>query len=130
MSSIDIDNTVFLSSFSGLGNNQNATFSVAVPAQNIPDGFAVIYTATAALSNNGSIPDVQVRYTGLETDWHVLLGVNLYSDPGGNYTITTRAFFTNGVLSVSNFILNISGGVLPLGAFTIDCSASLYSAPF
>lgn len=130
MTEVDIDKVIFLSSFSGLGNNQNSQFSVDIPAQTIAANFGIIYVATTFMENVNSIPDIQIRYTGLSDNWITLRGIHFYTDPGFQFLISTRAFFSGNTLSVSNFLTNISGGSLALSAFTVDCNATLYSAPF
>lgn len=130
MSNIDTNKTIFLSSFSGLGNNQNSDFSVTVPAQVIAPFFAIIYVASIGMNNDGSIPDVQIRYTGIDSNWYWMDGFNQYVDPGGAFIITSRAFFTGDTLMVSNFIVETLGVPLAFPDTVIDCTASLYDAPF
>lgn len=129
MTEINIDELIFFSNFSGLGNNQNSQFSVDIPSQTIAAFFGIIYTAVAPLDNEGSIPNIQIRYKGL-TDWISLNGDYIYTDPGFNYTVTTSAYFTNNILTVSNFLINSTAGSLNLTGFTVECDAALYSAPF
>lgn len=125
----NISQVIFASTFSGLGQNQAVDFSVAVPSQVIAANGAVIYTASTAITNTGSIPQVQVRLTGLSTNWILLEGIYFYTD-STDFLISLRSYFTNGTLNVQAFILELPGTGITLPAFTITCRGFLYDAPF
>lgn len=127
---VNLLDTVFDNQFSGLGNNQAIDFSVAIPSQAIAANGAVIYVAQTPITRTTSISEVQLRYTGRDTLWYWLDGFQSFTDPSGNFIISTRAYIQTGILYVSNFILEVTGLGITLPAFTVDCRGFLYDAPF
>lgn len=126
----DISNITYFSKLAGLGNNKVTSFSVTVPAQSIPANKAVVYSATTAISNSGSLAQIQYQLTGLETTTFVLTGTRIYIDGSGNFSVTSNFYFSNSSLFVRNFILNFTAAPLALPGFSVDCRAFLYDAPF
>lgn len=123
--------TQFGTNFAGLGSNQSSSFSVAVPSQALAANAGVIYTAQFSLTKSTSISDVQVRYTGRDTLWYWVDGFQTFTDPAASaFSIATRVFINAGVLNVKNFIIDNTGAPQTLPAFTVDCRAFFYDAPF
>jgi hypothetical protein len=121
------------SAFSGFKNSPTKLFSVSVPGQNLGAGAFVHYTASTTLDNANAISQVQVKYTNLETFWRVVPGMTIgryptYAVP--NYEIGSLVYFTGGSVTVYTYIANQTGGVVAIPAISIDCSASLFLAPF
>lgn len=127
---VDMQKVNFSSSFAGLGNNETKDFSVSVPSRVMAANSMFITNAQTAITRPTSIAEVQIRYTGLNSNWFWLDGTRIYTDPGGNFTVTSRRYIQDGVLTVSNSILEFSGFGSTLPAFTIDCRGHLYDAPF
>lgn len=123
-------NAIFMTQLSGLGNPQTDTFSVSIPAQNLAAFRGLIYTAELPLTRTNSIHEVQVRFTGRDTDWYYVDGYIFFVDPSSNFYITVRSYIQSGTLYVQAFLVNQTGGVIAVPAFTVDCRASIYDAPF
>lgn len=125
---VDLTKVYFMSLLSGLGSNEATDFSVVVPSQNIAANNAVVYEASSTMANTDSIPDVQVRLTGIDSSWRWLDGLFVYST--ATYSITVRTRFEDDTVRVRFYILNLTGGSISFPGFTGDCRAYLFDAPF
>ena len=126
----DISQIIYLSTLSGLANNQAESFSVTIPYQSLAVNTAIIYTASLAMDNTGSISQTQIRYTDRDDNWYVLNGTFSFTDSSGDFTITSRAYFSENTLNVQNYIANVTFGSINLPDFVIDCRGFLFDPPF
>ncbi len=118
------------SAMDGFKNYNSSSFSVSVPTQNLGAGDFVQYTASTSLSNTNSISQVQVQYSGLDSNTYVLYGDTVSNWSSGSYQIETFYYFTSGTLYVYNVIVNQTASTISLPAITINCRGFLFIAPF
>lgn len=129
---IDIRNLSALSTLSGLKNYNplGAPFSVTIAGQTLAAGTFVSATATAALNNSNAVSQVQVQYSGVQTDWNVVYGsINNYFASSA-YEIESLYYFDSVNLNVFTVVINQTGGNVTIPTIIINCRAFLYLAPF
>lgn len=125
-----MQNLAATSKLSGFKNYQSSSFSTAIAGQNLAAGGFVSATASTPLNNSNSVSEVQVQYSGVQTDWNVVYGsINNYF-AGGNYEIESLYYFDSTNLNVFTVVVNQTGGVVAIPAITINCRGFLYLAPF
>lgn len=118
------------SAMSGFKNYLSSACSVSVPAQNLPAGGFVAYVASTPLNNTNSVSQVQIQYTGLSTQWFVLYGSLTTSWNNNAYQIETFYYFNSSTLFIYTIISNQTAGTVFVPAFTVNCNAFLFIAPF
>ena len=118
------------SAMDGFKNYNSSSFSVSVPTQNLGAGDFVQYTASTTLTNTNSIAQVQVQYSGLDTNTYVLYGGTTSNWASSTYQIETFYYFAGGTLYVYSVIVNQTGSTITIPAITINCRGFLFIAPF
>lgn len=118
------------SSMDGFKNYDSASFSVSVPSQNLGSLDFVTYTATTPLSNTNSISQVQIQYSGLDSDYYVMYGTMVSNWSSSSYQIESVYYFDTTTLTVVNYIINQTTSTITIPAITINCRGFLFIAPF
>lgn len=127
---MNIQNIAAASNLSGFKNYLSSSFSTTITGQNLGAGAFVSALASTSLSNISSISQVQVQYSGVQTDWNVLYGsINNYFS-GGNYEIESLYYFDTNNLNVFTIVVNQTGGIVAIPTITINCRGFLYLTPF
>lgn len=127
---MNIQNLAAISSLSGLKNYISSPFSVVIAGQTLAAGAFVSATASTPLNNANSISQLQIQYSGVQTDWNVVYGsINNYF-AGGNYEIESLYYFDATNLNVFTVVVNQTGGNVTIPTITINCKGFLYLAPF
>lgn len=120
------------SKFSGLKNYNplGSPFSVVVVGQVLAARAFVSATATTPLNNSNAVSQVQVQYSGVQTDWNVVYGsINNYFS-ASTYEIESLYYFDSTNLNVFSVVVNQTGGNVTIPTITINCRGFLYLAPF
>lgn len=130
---VDTNNLIFASSFSGFSNYKQVTGSVSVPGQTLSASQVIgPFSITIPLDNTNAVSEVQLEYSGLDEFWRLLPGSIAVDYPNAdlpNYQILSFSFYSGGFLNVDTYISDQAGGsVIP--NITINCNAFLYLAPF
>lgn len=140
MTQIDLSKLIYHSSFSGLGSSSTTSISSNIPSSTV--GLSpTVFTASVLFSNKGSVSQVEIQFTGLDSVWYIFKGhlENFYTS--GNvwtnnivntaYGVDIDSSYTSNslVLTISLYNYSISPTVTT-PAFTVNCNASLYNTPF
>lgn len=127
---INPSNLAAASALSGFKNYLSSPFSVVITGQVLAAGTFVSATASTALNNTNSVSQVQVQYSGVQTDWNVIYGsVNNYFS-ASTYEIESLYYFDSTNLNVFTVVVNQTGGNITIPTITINCKGFLYLAPF
>jgi len=127
---IKLPNTNFMSDFAGIAANEPQTFFVDIPPQNIPAAGVITYIASTTMPNARQLPDVQVQYAGISSNYWWIEGPTIYQDPGFLYTITTNMYFQGSTLFVRTDISNLDFSPLPTPVSRVTCRGFLYDVPY
>lgn len=130
---LNFSKAAFTTTAGGFKNYDSKDFSVSVPAQNLTVGNFVSYTATTPLNNTNAISQVQIRYNNLESFYRIVQGNTILRYPSyttPDFEVGSIVYFTGGVVNVFTYIANQTAGTVAVPAFTINCRAFLYLAPF
>lgn len=132
MSSINFPSVNFESQFAGLKQNQDGiNFLVAYPGGTLAAGETTRVIATGTLNNVNSVTHTMLNYAGLETNWRICDGVcGGYFGAAPDFFCESFSYFSSTTLSVVTYIGNNTGGSVAVPAFTVNCTASVYEAPF
>lgn len=126
----NLQNLAAASAFSGLKNDASVSFSAVITGQTLTAGAFVSVLASTPLTRTNSVSQVQVQYSGVQTDWNVVYGsINNYF-AGGNYEIESLYYFDATKLNVFTVVANQTGGNVAIPTITINCKGFLYLAPF
>lgn len=132
----NIQNTIFNSSFAGLAQTEDVSFSTSVPASSYTAGQQKTFSASTTMTSSGDIPDVQCKLTGISSKWFWLAPLAQFYYPEGStsatatYFMTIKTYFVGSTIKVDIAVLEwaFSAGTSP--AFTLDCRAYVDTAPF
>lgn len=131
---VNTNTIVSASEFSGFQNYGSATFSTSVAGQNIGVGaYLGPLRATTALNNANSVSQIQVQYSGIDSNYRLLPGyiqMIIPSAAAPNYEIQSYSYFNGGTLYVDSYISNQTGSTQTIPAITFNCRAFLFLAPF
>jgi len=133
MTNINLDKSIFLSQFSGLGNYSKTTFNYTFNSQTILVNGFTSFTVSHAISNSDAVSQLIVNFNGIETVWRPISGrlsVLFPNVTAPNYSIYCQKYFTSGYINVDVTITNLSAGSIIIPTTVFDFSASLYVAPF
>lgn len=125
---MNVQNLVAISSLSGLKNYNKvgAPFSVVIPGQTLTTGSFVSATASTPLNNANAISQLQIQYSGVQTDWNVVYGsINNYF-ASSTYEIESLYYFDSTNLNVFTVIANQSAGSVTIPSITVNCVGWLY----
>ncbi len=129
----DIDDIVFSSSLSGLGNYSSADGSLSIAGRSLGAFASFTETLTIPMEREDAISQIQTKYTGLETIWRLLSGRHIIYKPSfgaASYTVRAYPSFSGTSLSINVEVRNATGAGISTPSFTLDCRVSLYTAPF
>lgn len=127
---INPSNLSAASALSGFKNYLSTPFSTVIAGQVLAAGTFVSATASTALNNSNSVSQVQVQYSGIQTDWNVMYGsINNYFS-ASTYEVESLYYFDSTNLNVFTVVVNQTGGNVTIPTITINCKGFLYLAPF
>jgi hypothetical protein len=126
---VNIQDLIFSSVLSGLGNYQSTDYSKAVTAHSLGVGAYTRWDIQVPYTRSDTISLTKVQYTDLEPEWRPNYGVIIYNHPTG-YQIQTITYYTDKVLHLDTIIVNQTGGTINVPAFTINARTTFYRAPF
>lgn len=129
---INPSNSAASSKLSGLKNYNplGAPFSVVVTGQILAAGAFVSATASTPLNNSNAISQIQIQYSGVQTDWNVVYGSVGNFFAASTYEIDSLYYFDSINLNVFSVVVNQTGGNVTIPTITINCRGFLYLAPF
>lgn len=126
----NMQNLAAASAFSGLKNDAAVDFSASIAGQVLAAGAFLSVLASTPLTRTNSISQVQVQYSGIQTDWNVVYGsINNYFS-ASTYEVESLYYFDAVNLNVFTVVVNQTGGNINIPAITINCRGFLYLAPF
>lgn len=140
MTQINLSNIIFHSGFSGFSNYTTTSLALSVPSTVVGLSPSV-YTGSVAISNANSLSQVEAQLTGLDTNWYIFKGfmgnfytsgnawTNKVSNASYEVDLNTSYTATSLVLTVTLYNLTLNN-TYTTPAFTVNCNASLYIAPF
>lgn len=128
---INIDNMVFGSSFSGLSNSFNASSTFNMPSQSLSaNEFRIVGTPTIAIDNSNSISSVQVNFGNVETMWRPIYG-ELQLTVGSNvYDIICTTKYVGTTLTITVIVADDTGLPNTIPAINFNFRVNTYVAPF
>jgi hypothetical protein len=130
---IDFSKTAATSKASGFKNYTTTSFSVAAGGYNLAAGGYQTHTATATLSRENSVSQIQIKYDGLDSFSQLVRGKIIQRYPtwaGATYEVGSYTYFTGTTLTVFTYVVNQTAGLVAIPSFTVECNASLFIAPF
>lgn len=131
---VDIANTIFFSSFSGLSNTNNADSTYSVASQTLSGNeIKLIGTHDIDIENENSITSIMVNFSGVETVWRPINGklqVTIYDGASTDYDLILLPFYTGSTLSITVLEADNTGSSNTIPAIDFVFRVNVYLAPF
>ncbi len=131
---INIDNTIFNSSFSGLANSANPTLFFAMPSQTLSGNeFRIVGTPSVNLSNSNAITSVEVNFGNIETVWRSIKGYIQHTVLIGgyqNFDIICLVKYVGTNLDFTIVVADDTGLTNTIPAINFSFTINTYNAPF
>lgn len=146
MTNIDLDKVTFASMFAGLGNYDEVSLAIPVPAQTL-DGTAIpadIYFVedSVAITRSYAVSQVTLQFTGLDTNYYRIAGgKSFYYDSSDNrhynpltaeYELRLWSYFEASSYKFALLVtpVDFTDSSIPIPAFTVNVSVRLFLPPF
>lgn len=130
----NIENINFASSLSGLGNYKVQPASIVVPVTSIGAFSFTDFTTSVNIERSDSVGQVQIKYTGIETQTRMLTADRhiLYIPNFAGATDTIQVFYSTSGATTTLIarVGNPTAGAKNCPAFTLDATFFLFVAPF
>lgn len=131
---IDIDNTTFDSSFSGLANTDTITTTFAMSSQSLTGNqVKIVGTPSITLDNSNSISSIEVNFGNVETVWRPIFGYLQHTvviSGTDNYDIACLVKYVGTTLTITLIIADDTGLSNTISAIDFNFTINTYNAPF
>ena len=128
---INIDNTIFNSSFSGLSNISNANLLFNMNSQTLsPNEFRVVGSPSINLNNTNAITSIEVNFGNIETVWRPVTGYLQKTIGGPSYDIICIPKYNGSILTITLVIADDTGLSNTVPAIAFNFRINTYLAPF
>lgn len=128
---LNLNNTIFESSLSGLSNSFNASMTFSTGSQSLAGNeVKIVGTPTVTIDNSNSISSVQVNFGNVETVWRPIFGYLQKTIGASNYDITCTTKYVGTTLTITILITDDTGLSNTIPAINFNFRVNTYVAPF
>jgi hypothetical protein len=128
---INLNNTVFDSSLSGLSNSSNINTTINMLSQTLSaNEIRIITIQPVSLNNANAITSVQVNFGGVETVWRPIYGYLQKTIGVSNYDIICLTKYSGSNLLIYILVADDTGLTNTIPAISFNFRINTYLAPF
>lgn len=126
---LDITNTLFSSTIDTFKNIEpSKTGQISVPNQSYSAGQYRAFSTSITLDETGAVSEVLQNFSFDSSKYWV--GTFVQTSVNANFLAQTRMTMSGTTLAVDLYVINNTGGVQSVPAFTLDLQVRQFSAPF
>lgn len=125
---VNFQNISAASQFPGFKNYTIVSLTGSIPGQTLAAGHFAQTTISTPLNNTNAVSQVQLQYSGVNSNYFVIPGFQQYN-PSGTYQIESLVYYVSGNINILTLVSNQTAGSITIPTITLNAVAFLFVSP-